>query len=420
MKEKGVKFILLALLLELNLFGRPKPGDIYRDYYWTTGDFEQEFLRVIGDGDYRDPVHFSECYPKDKIKDGWIKIDEIDLDKAVRAEIQVEKLLSHDGTKNLSVKVNDSDWMVFPESDSIPYPQWNYLYLNYPVVEIPLEHLAEKTQVRFKVDSTQRFGMPQNILYGFSVRIYYSDEKTHAYGEIDGLDNKNLKLSQNLALKNMHGNIKSVKYIGLYKDVNYQSDGIYRQWQYTYNRGEMEHHIGESNRNPYEVTWQTGWIPNQNKPLEVAALIEDQDGIIYFTESVKGLQLERNFDVLLCKPFNIPTLWATREGVFTENSNCPRNPKKAEAFQLVWSSWSPGYMNGLYLNEWVMATRFGENYVRDFHRLTFDKCHYLYWGTNTIRTAKTPNVFGNMVHGTEMLYPGVMTLVKFPKQKKEE
>ena len=121
--------------------------------------------------------------------------------------------------------------------------------------------------------------------------------------------------------------------------------------------------------------------------------------------------------MLLCKPFNQPTLWATREGEFTEAFDLPRNPQTAEAFQLVWSSWSPGYTNGIYLNDWVVFTHEGKNYTTGFHKVESKKCHMLNWGTNIVKTGKTPKVYGNMVHGAEILYPGIMALVKFPKQK---
>ena len=414
------KIYYLSLLLTISISSQPKPGDVFRDYYWTTGDYKQSFLRVIGDGDYREPVNFSICYPEDKIKDGWINLGHsVDLENAVRAEVQVEKLLSHDGTKNLALKVNESKWYKFAESEYIPEPQYNYLYHTYPSVEIPLNSIREgiENQLRFKVDSTQRFGMPQNILYGFCLRVYYDENKTDIDAKIIGIENNTISENQSLELAQISGEISKVNYVGFYEDINYQTDGNYRQWHYTFYRGEIKHNIANSETTPFKVQWNTSWIPDQNEVIQVSAIIEDQNGIKKFIEPITDLSFERDYNVLLCKPFNQPTLWATREGEFTEAFNCSRNPQDASSFRLVWSSWSPGYMNGLYLNDWIVFTHEGNNYTPGFHIVESEKCHMLNWGTNIVKTGKTPKINGNMVHGTEILYPGIMALVKFENSK---
>jgi hypothetical protein len=257
--------------------------------------------------------------------------------------------------------------------------------------------------------------MPQNILYGIFLRIYYEPHKTNIKANIDGIKYGTVVEDQDLRLINIEGEIKQVHYVGLYEDVNYQTDGNYRQWQYTYYRGKIQRHIGSASDSPYSVVWDTRWVPDQNKPFSISAIVEENNGLIKILDPVENLTLSRNYNILLCKPFNIPQLWATREGEFTHNFNLPRNPKQAEAFQLVLSTWSPGYFNGIYLNEWVVFTHEGNNYTPGFHRIELDKCHMLNWGINTIKTGKTPKVFDNMVHGTEVLYPGIMVLVRFPK-----
>lgn len=420
-----MKRVLLGILLVMFVvcgFAQPQPGDVYCNYYWTTGESQYKFLRVIGDGDYREPVHFAEVYPKDKIKDGWILLDQdVDLKKAIRAEVQIEKLLSHDETENFSVKINNSKWIKFPESEFIPEPQSRYLNHDYPVVDVPLKYIKEgmDNKFRFKVDSTQRFGMPQNILYGVCLRIYYKSSKPHAFAEIKALKDDKIKVQQNLELQNVEGDIQEVDFVGLYEDVNYQTDGKYRQWQYTYYRGEMKHQIGHITAAPYKVTWDAQWVPDQKDPIEVGAIIKDNSGICYFTESLKDLQLERDYEVRLCKPFNQPQLWATREGEFTHAFDLNRNPEEAFEFRLVWTSWSPGYFNGIYLNDWIVFTREGHKYTPGFHLFQSKDCYMLNWGTNTVKTGKTPKVFGNMVHGAEVLYPGVMALVKFLKSSED-
>ena len=106
-------------------FSQPKPGDIFRDYVWvTTEDSGYSFLRVIGDGDYREPVNFQEVYPKECIENGWIIFDhDVDLNKAIKAELQVEFLLSHDETTGFAAKVNNNDWHYFKMPGAVPEPK---------------------------------------------------------------------------------------------------------------------------------------------------------------------------------------------------------------------------------------------------------------------------------------------------------
>lgn len=421
-----MKQIILFLLFLPTLIGKtqPQPGDIFRDYIWTTGNFSQPFLRVIGDGDYRDPVHFSRCFPEEQFIDGWLMFPgDIDLKMAVRAELQIEKLQSHDGTRGLSVKVNNSSWIRFPESITIPEPQWDYLHQTFPLVNVPLEHLAEgvSNKLRFRVDSLQRFNMPQNILYGIHLRIYYAPAKKHAEATISGIfKNGTIDIKQSIQLENISGNIKTVDFIGLYTDVNYEGDGNYHQWHYTFYRGEMQHQIGHVDTAPFQVTWNTEWIPDQKEPMQIAALIKNTDDLVWFSPPVTGLTIIRDFRVILCKPFNQPKMWATRDGEFTEIFNLPENPQEASAFQLVWSSWSPGYLNGIYLNEWVFLTQEGCRYCPAFHRFTSERTYMLQEGDNIMMTGKTPKIFSEMVHGTEIQYPGIMALVKFSNNNKQE
>jgi hypothetical protein len=225
---------LFFLCFQIVSHAQPKPGDIFHDYIWKTPEnARQNFLRVIGDGDYREPVNFTEVYPKECIENGWIKFENnVDLAKAVRAELQVEFLLSHDETTGFAAKVNDNNWHYFKMPDAVSEPKANYLQHNYPLISIPLEEIKKGTEnkIRFRVDSIQRFGMPQHILYGFRLRIYYDETKKHARAKIKGIeDGQILQENHKLELTSINGNIKSANYVALCRDVNFEGDGIYRQ-----------------------------------------------------------------------------------------------------------------------------------------------------------------------------------------------
>lgn len=409
----------LIIIFSLGSSAQPKPGDVFRDYIWTTPEESgYDFLRIIGDGDYREPVNLEKAYPQQCVQDGWVIFNhDVDLEKAVKVELQVEFLLSHDETTGFAVKINDNPWHYFSMPEAVPEPKATYLQHNYPVIPIPLEEIHRGTgnRIRFRVDSIQRFGMPQNILYGFKLRIYYDRSKDHASGIIAGLENgKTFGENQLLELKKTKGSIKNVHYVALCRDVNFAGDGIYRQWQYTFYRGEYRNHIGTSGSSPFRINWNTGWLPDQNMPVEISAFVTNDKNITHFLPPVKDLTLERDYSVELCTPFELPQRWATREKEFEQKIMVTGNPQKAEVFQLAFTSWSPGYLNGIYVNDWLVPTFEACNYCYGVHRLTIDKPHFLKQGVNKIKTGLTPLVFGKMVHGTEVLFPGMMLLVKYP------
>lgn len=401
------------------LSAQPEPGDVFRDYIWKTPDNSTPFLRVIADGDYRSPVTLVNELPEEIIRDGWIQIgEELDLKQAIKAELQVEMLLSHDETTGLAVKINNSSWHDFKMPDAVPEPKAAYLQHNYPLVSIPLQDLepGDHNRIRFRVDSLQRFGMPQHILYGIRLRIYYDADKKHPSARILGPDPSGLiGQSQDLELTDMQGDIAQVRYLGLFKDVNLKGDGISRQWQYTFFRCDMMNHIGSSSDKPFRVSWETSWLPDQEKEILVSAWLTDKKGITYFLPPIEKLSLDRDFSVELCVPHHIPQKWATREGVLEERIRILGNPQLAHGFQMVFTSWSPGYLNGIYVNDWLVPTSEDCNYCYRVHRIEMDKSFFLRQGENSIKTGKTPLKNGNMVHGTEIQFPGIMLLVKYPK-----
>jgi len=212
------------------------------------------------------------------------------------------------------------------------------------------------------------------------------------------------------------GDIQQIDFIGLYEGVNVEGDGVYRQWHYHFFHGEITHHIGSDKTPPFSTTWQTDWIPDQQKPMRIAARIIDESGMITFTEPVTDLSFHRtDFSVELCKPYDQPQVWVTRSGEFSEKVKIHGDIDNAVSYQLAWTSWSPGYMNGLYVNETKVFEKEGPKYQYFAHRLTFDDPSPLSAGVNTIKTGKTPKIDGHMVHGMEVQWPGIMLLVKYDK-----
>lgn len=400
-------------------FAQPKPNDIFREYSWATpgNGLSEDFLRVCGDGFYEDATRKgNNLFPEGFVNDGWFTLPQnIDLIDAVRAEVLIERMLCHDGSTGLAVKFNDGQWHAFPDADSIPQPQSEYLYQYYPIVDLPLTELKSGENInrfRFTLDNKQRWGMPQNMVYGMVVRIYYKDSKPHTTATISGIKPGD-KLGDNVQLTvQAKGDVAKVEYIGLMENINYEGDGRYRQWHYHYHRGELMNHIGTSATG--EFTWNTEWIPDQSRPMQIAARVTNGDGIICITKAVENLQLNRPYKVELCKPYNIPQRWATREMEFVQAFDVKGDLSKAEKFLVTAVTWSPGYLNGVYLNDFLIMDRESCKYCYHIIRREYDDPRFLS-GMNSLKTGKTPLYGGKMQHGTEIQYPGFMVLVRYKK-----
>jgi hypothetical protein len=401
---------------------QPMPGDVFREYMWWNekGDAGGS-LRVGGKYGEKDPGR------------GWasgyinapVTLDhDFDLDRAIRAEVIIEKILCHDSTRGLAIEINGNSWIRIPEAEAIPYPQWEYQHHIYPVVPVPLGFLRSGTgnQFRLRVSPESSWKWPQNLIYGVHFRIYYDPAgKPHPTGRI-ATPQSGAKLGRSVPLEietaDPAGSIKQVDYVGHYEDVNYEGDGLYTRWHYHFFHGEIIHHLGTAKDAPYRVTWDTSWVPDQKQSMAIAARIVGSNGMIYMTEALTDLSLERaGFRVELCRPYDIPKKWVTRSGAKQEHFTVAGDLSKAVAAQLVWSSWSPGYMHGVSINGRQVFDAEGPRYAYYFHRVTIGDPGVLKAGVNTLMTGKTPLVNGQMVHGMEVNWPGIMVLVQYVDRK---
>ena len=409
---------LLLIFISTYLSGQPQPGDVFREYIWLPDLAVEEggkFLRVGGRLDYKtNPDHF----PTERHEDGHVLFGQyLKLKQAIRAELVVEKLGSHDDTRNLRVSINRNPSIKMPNARGIPVPESDYMHHNYPVADIPLDQLNEgwENTFRFDVDSTQRWNWPQNIIYGLVLRIYYNPEIADFKTNIDGLINGTiLDDKQLIGLADPKLNIRQVEYIGYYDGLNYEGDGVYTQWHYHHFRGKVIHNIGTADMYPYQITWDTSWIPDQ-EDIKVSARIVSNSGLVYFTEPVAELKFNRNYIVELCKPFDQPKNWVTRESEFESRINVSVDPSKIEEARIYWVSWSPCYANGIYINDIKVFDEEGPCYEYMAHDIEIEDLSAIKQGTNIIKTGKEPLHDGQMVHGMEVQWPGIMMKVKYSK-----
>ncbi len=76
-------------------------------------------------------------------------------------------------------------------------------------------------------------------------------------------------------------------------------------------------------------------------------------------------------------------------------------------------------MNGVFLNGMRVFDAEGPKYQYFFHRVNVGDLGVLRQGVNTLKTGKTPLVNGQMVHGMEVNWPGIMVLIQYADRKEE-
>jgi hypothetical protein len=389
------------------VFAGPEPGDVFREYRWANRDGDAGgSLRVGGQLDYGGgPITLPH---------------EIDLQHAVRAEVVLEKLLCHDGTQGLAISVNDHEWIPVPEAVGIPKPQWDYQHHTYPVVAVPLQQLAAGTenQFRLRVSDQHPWNWPQHLIYGVHFRVYYDPVKKphHAGRLISPSAGAQLGVQVDLQVQasSPQEPIARVDFLGCFDDVNFEGDGGYRQWHYHYVQADLAGHLGTADAPPWRVVWDTSWVPDQAEPLRLAAWITDRSGLTFFTPSVDGLTLVRDgLSVELCRPYDVPQRWVTRRDEHEQKFRIQGDLGSAVAAQLVWCSWSPGYMNGISINQRQVFQQEGPRYAYYAHRVPVDDLSVFQSGENRLKTGKTPKIKGKMVHGMEVNWPGIMVLIQY-------
>ena len=162
------------------------------------------------------------------------------------------------------------------------------------------------------------------------------------------------------------------------------------------------------------MEWNTGWIPDQVDKIQIASRVIRSDGYIYITDAVSNLSLIRpGYSVELCKPFDQPEEWFTRRGEFLGKFNVNGDIGSMVEAKMVFKSWSPGYFNGIYVNDYLVFIKEGPKYHYFTHDIPIRDIHIFENGVNILKTGKTPLYHGVMLHGAEVQWPGIMLLIKY-------
>ncbi|MEA1996512.1 MAG: hypothetical protein U9N45_02695 [Gemmatimonadota bacterium] len=290
----------------------PEPGDVYREYYKN--------LKIGDNWRVTNPEAGHEGAHK-YLPNAVFNIDIDDLERAVRAEVVIDRWGGHAGTSGKRIRFNGNQWLDLPVLTTMG-PGENpvcYMYQDNPVVEVPLEHLREGPNTFEGTCGGQvcfSFNWGQWGWYGIIIRIYYESSRKHPTGEIvspaSGADLRDNPIIR--AGVSSNPGVSRVDFLARYEGYDVDGDGIFRQWHRYYQSTSLRNHVGTAVQEPYEVCWDTRWVPDQpGGSVQLLARVMDVDGIWFVTEAVKDLSLVRDsVSVRLYKAHSVPPKFTVR------------------------------------------------------------------------------------------------------------
>ena len=409
-----------ALLLQamFSAYSQPVPGEVFREF---------TFVPEYG--------HFGELDPactREFTEEQWIhkprmvmKSLDVMLDHAVKAEMSIEFWGGHIGTSQQKFRINQHDWMDLPQPEHTPGSPLCYqrTLLGNTSVKVPLEHLNNgKNVVQFTCGPQvcYNFNFGFYWIYSFIIRVYYDPSVQHTEGFIslprsgDTLDDDPVIV---LETKAGDQSVKHVDFIGCYEDFDWEGNGVFRQWHYQTRYGEKYKHMGGVSRKPFQVTWHTRWLPDQELPLKMAAIITDQNGVSYMTPEVDDVRFHRKDRRVVMYPSrDVPEAFAVRVGRSKTCSIIVDDvlDHAASACLLV-SSWSGKCDDGSIHEIRINGRRVSDNFGR-FHDYSFDylsvPCDYVKAGINEI---SIHSMFEG--HALEINWPGPVLLIEYMRTK---
>lgn len=412
-----VNVLVLSLIIKTNLTGQtgPQPGDIYKEYSVN--------LKVGNNWRVTDPDVTRED-AQAFLPNPVLSINIDDLEGAIRAEAMMDIWGGHTGTTGKKFRFNNNEWIDIPKLTTTPEGNYSECYLSQynTIVNLPLEYLIEGENNFEGTSGTQlcnSFNWGQWGWYVMIVRIYYDEDKIHTRANISDLTNGS-EFNENPVLEITSENsddISEVQYIARYNGYDENGDGIYNDWHWAYHSPELVDHIGTSKSPPFNVTWKTEWIPDQEEgAIAIIARIKDKNDIWFVTDSVFNLSLKREAgkSVKMFTSRDLPIGYSVRNNkkkdCFSDISTL-ENAVTAKLFHRTWNAADDHAASGslshpLFVNENIFKC-YGKNHFYALSSADIPIAE-LKTGQNTISYKST-----TLEHGIEVLWPGPAIIIKY-------
>ena len=310
---------MIGLLLILIPAAEPQPGDVYREFVWhsTSGR----------DWRVTDPAAV-ETFPRAAafLPNPVRTIRVADLRGATRAELTLDRWNGHRGSINKRVRFNGGDWLDVPPVDvggADLRPAFLMTQDN-TTLEVPISQLVEgDNALEATCDEEGGFGWGQWGFYAAMLRVYYgrdSPGREPITGRItvpaagDTLaDDQVVRIDATAGF-----GVTRIDVLAEFEGYDVDGDGRWREWQSHWHqpsRGEppvTTGHVGTLRGRPYELRWDTRWVPDQDGPVRLVARVRDSHGFWFVTDVVGGLTLSGR-GVELLRPLDVPEDFGVRE-----------------------------------------------------------------------------------------------------------
>jgi len=402
-----VALLVAAFVSAVYCLAEPVPGDCFREFVYAHrfGEIDPNSTR---------PGQQTDDMRAGARRERALEIPS--LGRATRAEVSVSYWGGHIGTSGQKFRINGGEWIDIPQPKNAPTPVQCYYrtILGRATVEVPLEQLkAGRNLFQFTAGPQVCYSFNWGFfwVYEFTVRLYYKPPKEELPGRVTSpADGAPIGESPRLVVqaKRTATPITQVDFIGEYEDYNWEGDGVYRQWHYVVQRGQLRRHLGTAVQEPFEATWDTTWVPDQNQPVRIAARITDADGLIYMTTPVSVTFKRQGRSVRLWKASEVPQAFGVRVGNRKECKIVVEGDlSKVRAARLVLSTWSAAHAEEIGLNGEKLVDRVGLVHNYSFDSIPVPK-GLLRTGSNIF------HVFSNTKeHAAEINWPGPALLVEY-------
>lgn len=352
----------------------PQPGEVYREYAAHQGGQNWRVTNPKAQGER----------PRRRLPNAVLRIDLAALEGAVRAEAMLDRWCGHMRTQHPRIRFNGKSWLNVPPPRGLPEggEPVAYYFQDNPVIAVPLDHLrAGENTFEGTTSHEDPTGWGQWGLYSLILRVYYDPSAMpHPTGRIispekGGVFGEDPTVRVEAQAPN---GVARIDVLAWYEGVDENGDGVWLDWHGGYfqpTRGaaaELREHVGTLWRAPYELTWDTRWVPDQEpRAVKLIARIQDSLGAWFVTAPVADLTLRREGEsVRLYRAADIPPRFGARKGVF---KSCriaipagadPDRVMEAGLHLRTWHGWD-GHHDPFLVNEWPHPID-GKNHHYDY------------------------------------------------------
>jgi hypothetical protein len=325
------------------------------------------------------------------------------------------------------IRFNGQLWLDVPPPRSPPGngDHQRYYFQDNPVIAVPLAHLKQGNNTFQGTCSHENAtGWGQWGLYSVILRVYYDPAKVPQISGRIIQPPAGATIGENPSIRvaaTSESGIARIDVLGWYEGYDENGDGVWTDWHgghFQATRGaaaDLREHIGSLWRSPYELIWNTRWVPDQRPgAIQLIARVQDSRGLWFVTQPVAGLTLQRESEsVRLYRAAEIPPRFGVRNQA-TKSCRIPIPPTaqldgaiEAGLHLRTWHGWD-GHHEPLMLNDYVHPIE-GKNHHYDYDVHLFPPSA-LKRGENIFTISSQTEE-----HMLETNWPGPAISVRFPR-----